>query len=316
MEITPEIHEKLVALQEKYSAMGQDMLSYLDGLLYSEYLTYWDYIRLDVLLNLQTPATPFEDEYIFIVYHQITELYFNLILHAIDIIADDLNLTAEKYLIQLKRINNYFSNLVNSFEIMVEGMDVDQFLKFRMALLPASGFQSAQFRMIEICSTPINNLIHHTARKQLAKSEDINEKYKYLYWKRGATELATGKKTLTLRQFEKKYSNDFIHLIRDFYHKNLWEQYKQLSDEEQVNKTLILELKKYDVQANVLWPLAHYRSAVRYLQKDPADIAATGGTNWQKYLPPKNQRIMFFPELWSEEEKGNWGKQTSLEHLS
>ena len=313
MEITPEIKERLKQLEEKYTAMGQDMNSYLDGLLYSKVVTYWDYIRLDILLNLQTPKTPFEDEYIFIVYHQITELYFNLILHAIDIIADDVNLTAEKYLVQLKRINLYFEQLVHSFDVMIEGMDPEQFAKFRMALLPASGFQSAQYRMIEICSTGIDNLIHFSVRKQLVKSEDINEKYKYLYWKRGATELATGRKTLTLLQFEKKYTHQFIHLIRDFFHKNLWEQYAQLTPEDRANQELINTMRKYDVLANILWPLAHYKSAVRYLQKDKADIEATGGTNWQEYLPPKHQLIMFFPELWSEQEKEDWGRKTKLE---
>jgi tryptophan 2,3-dioxygenase len=36
-------------------------------------------------------------------------------------------------------------------------------------------------------------------------------------------------------------------------------------------------------------------------------IKATGGTNWQKYLPPKRQHVLFFPELWTEKEKENWG---------
>jgi tryptophan 2,3-dioxygenase len=63
-----------------------------------------------------------------------------------------------------------------------------------------------------------------------------------------------------------------------------------------------------DVNVNINWPLSHYKSAVRYLQKDPEDIAATGGTNWQKYLPPRFQKRIFYPELWSEEEQTNWGK--------
>jgi tryptophan 2,3-dioxygenase len=50
------------------------------------------------------------------------------------------------------------------------------------------------------------------------------------------------------------------------------------------------------------------KSAGHYLQRDPDDIKATGGTNWQKYLPPRFQRVMFFPELWSEEERAEWGK--------
>ncbi|HYC87267.1 MAG TPA: tryptophan 2,3-dioxygenase, partial [Chryseosolibacter sp.] len=53
--------------------------------------------------------------------------------------------------------------------------------------------------------------------------------------------------------------------------------------------------------------LAHLKSAGRYLKKDPEDIKATGGTNWQKYLPPRFQRRMFFPELWSDAEKSEWG---------
>ena len=66
--------------------------------------------------------------------------------------------------------------------------------------------------------------------------------------------------------------------------------------------------REFDVLANINWPLSHYKSAVRYLQKDPEDIAATGGTNWQKYLPPRFQKVIFFPELWSENEKEEWGK--------
>ena len=75
------ILKKVEALQEKYAAMGQDLNAYLDGLLHADYLTYWDYINLDTLLSLQHPITPFPDESIFIIYHQITELYFKLALH-------------------------------------------------------------------------------------------------------------------------------------------------------------------------------------------------------------------------------------------
>jgi tryptophan 2,3-dioxygenase len=44
------------------------------------------------------------------------------------------------------------------------------------------------------------------------------------------------------------------------------------------------------------------------LKLDPEDIKATGGTNWQKYLPPRFQKIIFFPSLWSSQEKEEWGK--------
>src|SRR4051812_5901965 len=145
--------EQLKKLQQKYAVMGQDLSSYLDGLLHSDYLTYWDYIHLDTLLSLQNPKTQFPDEHVFITYHQITELYFNLVLWEMEQIAQRDPIDKTFFVARLTRINRYFENLTASFSIMVDGMERDQFLKFRMSLLPASGFQSAQYRLIEICST-------------------------------------------------------------------------------------------------------------------------------------------------------------------
>src|SRR5476651_1871459 len=108
MSITPEIEARLAQLQEKYEAMGQDMTSYLDGLLHADFLTYWDYIHLDTLLSLQSPKTPFPDEEIFIIYHQITELYFKLALHECKQIAGRPLLTADFFTARLKRVNRYF----------------------------------------------------------------------------------------------------------------------------------------------------------------------------------------------------------------
>ena len=72
MELKPEIIEKIKLLDEKYAAMGQDLNSYLEGLLHADFLTYWNYIHLDTLLSLQSPLTQIPDEEIFIMYHQIT----------------------------------------------------------------------------------------------------------------------------------------------------------------------------------------------------------------------------------------------------
>ena len=67
-----DILKKLEALSNKYAAMGQDLSAYLDGLLYADYLTYWDYINLDTLLSLQHPITPFPDESISVSYTHLT----------------------------------------------------------------------------------------------------------------------------------------------------------------------------------------------------------------------------------------------------
>ena len=91
--------------------------------------------------------------------------------------------------------------------------------------------------------------------------------------------------------------------------RNLWQVYKRLSPDAQKSEKVITVLKQNDINVNINWPLAHYKSAVHYLNKDSADIAATGGTNWQKYLPPRFQKRIFYPALWSKKEIEEWGKE-------
>ncbi len=59
MEISSEIEDRISKLATKYQASGQELVAYLDGLLYADYNTYWDYIHLDTLLSLQSPKTSF-----------------------------------------------------------------------------------------------------------------------------------------------------------------------------------------------------------------------------------------------------------------
>lgn len=308
MEITPEITQRLELLNEKYSALGQDLVSYLDGLLYADTVKYWDYIELDTLLSLQKPRTQFPDEHIFIIYHQITELYFQLALREFKQLGEKEKVDEHYFIDRVSRINRYFDALILSFDIMSRGMDQKQFMQFRMSLLPASGFQSAQYRFIEMWSTDFINLVAKDHRSAYNSSSTIEQMYEHIYWKAGATEINTGKKTLTLIQFEERYQNEFIALAKECMHRNLWQVYKRLSPESQQSEKVKAVLRHNDVNVNINWPLAHYKSAVRYLNKDSADIAATGGTNWQKYLPPRFQKRIFYPELWSDQEKDEWGK--------
>lgn len=300
-----DILEKIELLQEKFKASGQDLSSYLEGLLYSDYLTYWDYINLDVLLSLQQPKTSFKDEKIFIIYHQITELYFKLIIWELEQIAEQEEISAAFFKQRLERVIMYFDHLISSFAVMWKGMEKEQFLKFRMSLLPSSGFQSGQYRIIEILSADTKNLLHVDKRGVVAEEANIQELFDNLYWQQGAIELATGEKTLTLKTFEAKYGKELKDLIENYKSKNIWAKYLTCKDKDEELKKLMQTL---DLKANVFWPLAHYKSAVRYLQRDPVDIAATGGTNWQKYLPPRFQKVIFYPELWTDQEKEEWGK--------
>jgi tryptophan 2,3-dioxygenase len=75
---------------------------------------------------------------------------------------------------RLMRISRYFDMLTTSFSIMEDGMEVDQYMKFRNTLTPASGFQSAQYRLIEFSSTDLINLIDNRFRDSIDRNAPTN----------------------------------------------------------------------------------------------------------------------------------------------
>jgi len=302
-----ELLEKLRLLESKYEATGQDLGSYLSGLYETDYLNYWDYIQLDTLLNIQIKRTTLPDEEIFIMYHQITELYFKLILLELKQMANSDGLDLAFFEARIGRITRYFEILIQSFNVMMDGMEPQQFMKFRLALLPASGFQSVQYRLIELASTKTDQLLDADS-KSFASRFSLTEKVEKLYWRKGSTELATGKKTLTLVRFEEKYDKLLLDFALEFENKNLLKKIGDLDWKLEENQALKLTLRRLDEKANIEWPLAHFYSAMRYLNTQTAPVNATGGTNWQRHLPPKFQKTIFFPDVWNDNEIENWGR--------
>ena len=301
--------EKLAALRRKIEHTGQDFETYVNGWQRASFQNYWDYIQLDTLLSLQRPVTEVADEPIFIMYHQITELYFKLVRIEIDAIAAG-DLSADDFTERIHRINRYFGALRSSFGVMEKGMKKEEFLAFRDALAPASGFQSVQYRIIELGCAPLINIVAETKREEVRDSS-IEEQMEFIYWKDGAKIEDTGQPAYTAVQFIEKYWDDLLFAADSYEYCNIWERYQELLQSgvsEQEQAQLENALRLLDLNVNVNWPLQHYKTAVRYLSRKPSDIAATGGTNWQKYLPPRFQRRIFYPELWTEEQRAQWGK--------
>jgi tryptophan 2,3-dioxygenase len=121
---------------------------------------YGDYIMLDRLLSCQMRESerrgrPAHDEMLFIVVHQAFELWFKQILHELDRVQEDFShppledTHLGRIVHGIERINAIFKLVVQQFDVL-ETMTPLDFLDFRDLLIPASGFQSAQFRMIEI----------------------------------------------------------------------------------------------------------------------------------------------------------------------
>jgi tryptophan 2,3-dioxygenase len=297
----------LRSLQEKYEALGQDLNTHLSGLLHSRPITYWDYIQTDALLSLQKPRTGLPDEMVFIMYHQINELLFKMILWEIEQVAFREKLTTAFFADRLDRISRYFDMLSSSFEIMGKGMSVAQYMKFRDTLTPASGFQSAQYRMIEFGSTELINLIDIRFRATINRDTPFSHAYAHLYWQAAGKDHRTGQKSTLIQLFDERYMDDFIVFMQTYNQLNLWTRFKSLPEEDQRNLELVNAMRHYDHTVNVLWVMAHYRAAAHYLDRGDESVEATGGSNWKRYMHPRYQKRIFFPELWSEEEWDNWG---------
>jgi tryptophan 2,3-dioxygenase len=200
-----------------------------------EDLYYSDYIELEKILNSQHPKS-FEtleegnDEMLFIIIHQVYELWFKQILFELDLVrhifirdrindnSDDLSRVVQK----LKRIGKILE-LINQQVSVLETMTALDFLEFRNLLLPASGFQSKQFRLIE-------------ARLGLKMEQRYKREY-YKYTRRGSLSKADLQdvdraeneptlKELIIRWLERM----------PFFDEGYWREYKQSSESDTMDK--------------------------------------------------------------------------------
>jgi len=308
MEFTPDILQKLNEIDERFKSLNQKTETHLEGLIYSKPITYWDYIQTDALLNLQIQRTVLPDEMVFIMYHQINELLFKMMLWEIDQLCHTEVPSTDFFTEKLMRVSRYFDMLTTSFDIMRDGMDVEQYMKFRHNLTPASGFQSAQYRLIEFASTDLINLIDYRYRATIDRNTPYEHALEHLYWQAAGKDYKTGEKSYLLAEFERKYKKQFLDFMEEYNTINIWRKFKQLPEETQKDPKLIKAMRHYDYTVNVTWVMGHYNTAKKYIESVAGPQEATGGSDWKKYMHPRYQRRIFFPELWSEEELKSWGE--------
>jgi len=295
-------------LEKKFDAINQKTETHLEGLLWAKPITYWDYIQTDALLNLQTQRTTLPDEMVFIMYHQVNELLFKMILWEIKQVCHCENPETKFFTERLMRISRYFDMLTTSFDIMGDGMEVEQYMKFRNTLTPASGFQSAQYRLIEFSSTDLINLIDYRFRATIDRNTPYSHAFEHLYWQAAGKDYHTGEKSYLILEFERKYKEEFLRYMEEYNTINIWRKFKQLPENDQKNPELVAAMRHYDKTVNITWVMGHLNAAKKYIESGLGSGEATGGSDWKKYMHPKYQRRIFFPELWSEEELKNWGE--------
>lgn len=299
------IGSRVELLREKFTAAGEDLAVHLEGMRHAEFLTYWEYLRLDTLLTLQAPRTALPDERIFILLHQIAELQLKLCLNEFDTLCGDAPPDADRLLAGVRRLVDYLRAMVASLDQISGQIDPVQFRRFRAALTPASGFQSAQFRRLEISSTDLVHLLapeRREAWKSPAASFDARAMFADLHWQFAGGGRA---KPVMLQQFNARYGEELIALAGARRKTNLWQRYCAVTAGGAPAPGLREAMREFDEWANLHWPGVHFRAALRQLG---TATTGTGGTDWRSYLPPHLGKRQFFPDLWSDTERAEWGR--------
>ncbi len=251
----------------------------------NQQLTYGGYLKIRELTSLQQlMSDPLQhDETLFIIIHQVYELWFKQLLHEIDTIIDRLNqddpLSAHRLLrrcIEIQRV------LVNQVAVL-ETMTPMDFLAFRDHLNPASGFQSHQFRELEFVSglkdrRYLKNYREGSDERARLESRldgpSIGDAF-YLMLGRRGFDLPAGE--------DEQSSQRRIHQLTRIYEE---------SDKHYDLFLLAESLIEYD-ETFALWRLHHIKMVERMI----GSKAGTGGSEGAAYLKKTVDR-KFFPELW------------------
>ncbi len=251
-------------------------------------LTYGGYLKINDLLNLQQLHSdpPQHDETLFIIIHQVYELWFKQMLHEIDTIIEKLNNNDVLGAIRLIRRGIEIQRVLVSQVAVLETMTPMDFLAFRDKLMPASGFQSTQFREFEFtCGLKDESFLNffkegsaeYQRLHQRLRGPDLPEALFALLRRRGFDTPAK-----TPNESAETYHTRVAALMRIY----------QESEKHYDLFLLAESLIEFD-EAVILWRLRHVKMAERMI----GSKIGTGGSEGVAYLQSTtNQK--FFPELW------------------
>jgi tryptophan 2,3-dioxygenase len=255
---------------------------------------YWSYHNLEALLSCKNPLTASKDEDLFIAVHQICELAFNQMIADMERVLEGLAVAlkdeVDAVVGDTSEACYFFKRILRLYEVVVTTMPIlttmRAFAEFRTTIGPTSGFQSFQFRHLEIMSGVPK------------------------YWE-GGTNDAEGKPHIAETEFERRYGDDIAKWFEQYRNHNLAYYYETLvkraagdSREQQVANLLnhphvsaILRcMRTYD-EYKCRFHQAHLGLAVQQLKIVGVDIG-TGGTSFRDYLAKYNkEQAPLFPGL-------------------
>lgn len=231
-------------------------------------LSYGTYLKIPELLSLQQGLSEAHDELLFIVAHQVYELWFKVVLDELEsargrIDSDDIFFARH----HLRRVSVIERLLVEQIEVL-ETMSPQDFLAFRSQLAPASGFQSVQFREIEFLSGL-------KEPKYLARIESSPEEISRLQRRLDEPSLADALHSL----IQRRGSPSILDIFRDR------ERFGDLFD-------LCEAMLDHD-EAFAHWRARH----VLMVERQIGSKTGTGGSSGAQYLRSTLGK-RFFPDLW------------------
>src|SRR5882757_1820643 len=257
----------------------------------SEALSYSQYLNLDKLLAAQHPLSYEHDEMLFIIIHQVSELWMKLCLHELNatvacVRRDDLGPTFK----MLARVSTIQQQLLQSWDVLATITPHD-YSAFRNTLGKSSGFQSPQYRMLEflIGNKSVDTIkvfrsdpqVYETLERAL-RAPSLYDEVLRLLSRRGLDVPAE----LIDRDFTQPYqaSKQVAAAWLSVYHNSVkeWDLY------ELAERLVDLDYKFQ------LWRFAHVKTVERII----GDKRGTGGTGGVSYLT-KALELKFFPELWT-----------------
>ena len=254
-------------------------------------MTYGEYLALDKILSAQNRLSGHHDEMLFIVIHQVSELWMKLILHemnaAIQSIEKDDFSTAQK---RLARVSKTQSQIIQAWDVL-STMTPSEYMEFRDSLGQASGFQSYQYRMVEFS---LGYKTDHVL-KIYQKDPDLHSKLTKAYEAPGLYDVAIRAlhraglhidEEILKRDVTKSYKdNDSVREAWLVVYKNTdkyWELY-ELAEK-------LIDIEDWLQQ----WRFRHMKTVERII----GFKKGTGGSSGVGYLNKVlDQR--FFPELWA-----------------
>jgi tryptophan 2,3-dioxygenase len=254
-------------------------------------LTYGGYLKLSELTSLQhLLSDPLQhDEMLFIIIHQVYELWFKELLHELDTIIErldsDLPLAAHRLVrrcIEIERV------LVDQIAVLETMMPTD-FLAFRDHLMPASGFQSFQFRELEYVSGLKDN-------RFLKNYDPASPEYHRLEARLKRPSVADAYFSMLRRKgFNLPEINEVVEESRENIQLSRIHELERVYQDAEKHYELFLlteSLVEYD-EMFAMWRLRHVKMVERMI----GSKTGTGGSEGAAYLKKTVDR-KFFPELW------------------